>query len=187
MSIRHTQKKRFVFRNLRPVTLPVIAVLLVVLVVPTQAFGLDSALVRSLLIPGLGQAHQGHYTKASILAGSAVLSGFGLFVAQIHYNEAVTKYRDQKRIYNSYAEALAGGSVITRQEINATYAAMEAEYNSADDRLVWRNAFLVAFVATWTVNIVDVLISKPYEVDSGEQLSVDVNANGFLVTKTFRF
>ncbi len=187
MSIRRTQKRQLISSNIRPISAWALAALLLVLIVPTQAFGLDSALVRSLLIPGLGQAHQGHYTKASILAGSAVLSGFGLFLSQVYYNEAVTKYRDQQRIYASYGVALEDGNVVSIQDMNLTYTEMEAQYNSAEDRLVWRNAFLAAFIATYAVNVIDVLISKPHKIDSAEQLSVDVDADGFRVTKTFRF
>lgn len=187
MSIRRTQKTRLVFNDIRPMRVPVIALLLIVLIIPTQAFALDSALIRSLLIPGLGQAHQGHYTKASILAGSAILSGFGLLVSQVYYKEAVNKYKDQSGMYASYEEALQQGTVVSLEDMNLTYSNMEAEYDSAEDRLVWRNAFLVAFLATYTVNVIDVLISKPYKIDDEERLSVNVNANGFLVTKTFRF
>jgi len=33
---------------------------------------------RSILLPGSGQAHQGHYTKATIFAGAAIITGTGL-------------------------------------------------------------------------------------------------------------
>ncbi|UCG51259.1 MAG: hypothetical protein JSW58_13845 [Candidatus Latescibacterota bacterium] len=161
---------------------------LLVLILPAQGFaGEKGALVRSLLIPGLGQAHQGHYTRAAIFAGSAVVSGFGLVVSHIHYNQAVDKYRDRKRTYFSYEDQLESGQIVSFEEINGTYQAMETAWDEAEDRLMWRNVFLGALVATYAVNIVDVLISKPHKLDSGNRLAIDVNRDRFLVVKTIRF
>jgi hypothetical protein len=164
------------------------AALAVLLLFPTHAFAVDSAFVGSLLVPGLGQAHQGHYTRSAVFAGAAVLSGFGLLVAQVHYNEAVDKLDAQKRIYASYEETLSEGGVVSIVDLEGTYSEMEASFNAAEDRLVWRNAFLVGFVATYAVNLIDVLVSKPYDVERDPRLSVDVSPTGGVrITKAFRF
>ena len=167
-----------------------VVVLLVALItgIHGQAFaGEKGALVRSLLIPGLGQAHQGHFGRASVYAGCAIISGFGLLLAQVHYNVSVDKYNSQEQIYTGYQEDLENGQVISIDEINQTYADMTAAWNEAEDRLVWRNAFLFTFLATYTVNLVDVLISKPYKLDPDQRLAIDVNRERFLVIKTIKF
>jgi hypothetical protein len=160
---------------------------LVALAVPIGASAMESALVRSLLIPGLGQAHKGHYARAAIYAGSAVLSGFGLLVAQVYYNEAVDKYDAQRGIYASYGETLANGGVVSIIDMQTTYETMQSEYDSAEDRLFWRNAFLTAFVATYAINVIDVLISKSWEAEPAPAVSLEVRPGGFRVTKAFRF
>jgi hypothetical protein len=167
-----------------------IIILLVALItgIHGQVFaGETDALVRSLLIPGLGQAHQGHYGRASVYASVAVVSGFGLLLSQVHYNTSVDKYNFQKRTYLGYEDALKNGQVINVEDIDQTYAEMDAAWNEAEDRLVWRNAFLVTFVATYAVNLVDVLISKPYKIDPDERLAIDVTRERFLVVKTINF
>jgi hypothetical protein len=157
------------------------------LLIPVQASGIESAVVRSLLIPGLGQAHKGHYTRASILAGATVLSGFGILVSQVAYNETVDKYDNARGLYASYEETLASGGVVSIVDLENTYANMQSEHDTADKRLMWRNVFLTAFIATYAINIVDVLISKPYEADAGQTLRLEVGPGNLRVTKTFRF
>jgi hypothetical protein len=148
---------------------------------------LDSALVRSMLIPGTGQAQQGHYSRAAIYAGAAVVSGFGILLSQIYYNEAVDKYNAQKRIYAGYQETLDDGGIVSIDDLNDTYRQMQAEHESADGRLVWRNGFIVAFFATYAINLVDVLISKPYDADSEDRVSVEATPDGVRIVKSFRF
>jgi hypothetical protein len=154
---------------------------------PAQAMAVDSAFIRSLLVPGTGQAHQGHYTRAAAYAGVAVLSGFGLVISQVYYNEAVDKYDAQKRIYASYDETLSEGGVVSIKDIEGTYALMQAEHDSAEKRFAWRNGFLVAFAATYAINLVDVLISKPYDADRQVPVSVEAGPGGVRITRTFRF
>lgn len=160
---------------------------LVALAVPARASAFDSALIRSLFIPGLGQAHRGQYTRASIFAGAAVLSGFGLIVSQVYYNEAVDKYRAQEHLYASYAQTLEQGGVVSIEDIESTYAAMQSEHDAADSRLAWRNAFVAALVTTYAINIVDILISSPDATDGGQALMLEVGPESFRVTKAFRF
>ena len=163
------------------------AVALLIAVLPTQALAVDGALVRSLLVPGLGQAHQGHYTRAAVYSGAAVFSGFGILLTQVHYNEAVDKYNAQRREYAGYQDDLNDGIIVNIGDMNATYDQMNAEYNSAEDRLKWRNAMVTVFVATYVVNLIDVLISKPYKIDEDEQLGLMITPDKFMVTKTIRF
>jgi hypothetical protein len=164
-----------------------VGMMAIVLLLPSHALAVDSSLLRSLVVPGVGQAHQGHYTRAAIYAGTAVLSGFGLLVSQIHYNESVDRFNEQKRIYAGYEDTLRRGGVVSIEDINSTYTLIQAEHKSAEDRFAWRNGFLVAFVATYAINIVDVLISKPDDGDRGERLSVEVNPGSLRITRTFRF
>jgi hypothetical protein len=159
------------------------------MIVPNQAAAETDtgALVRSLLLPGLGQAHQGHYTRAAVYSGVAVFSGFGILLTQVHYNESVDKYEALRDVYTGYQDQLNSGQIISIDDINSTYSQMNAEYNSAEDRLKWRNTMITVFVATYVVNLVDILISKPYEIEENEQLGLMVAPDKIMVTKTIRF
>jgi hypothetical protein len=154
---------------------------------PGQAMAIDSAFIRSLLIPGSGQAEQGHYTRAAVYGGAAILSGFGLIVSEVFYLESVDKFNAQRDAYLSYEDTLEDGGVVSIDDMEDTYAQMLAENDTADKRLAWRNGFMIALVTTYAVNLVDVLISKPYQPDNQERLSVEATPGGVRITKSFRF
>jgi len=78
-------------------------------------------------------------------------------------------------------------SEVSIDDLEDTYALMVAEHDTADKRLAWRNGFMIALVTTYAVNLVDVLISKPYQPDNQERLSVEAAPGGVRITKTFRF
>ena len=168
-------------------------VLAAVLVIVTSGPVLadSESIVRSLLVPGTGQAHQGHYTKAAIFAGAAVVSGVGLLLSQVHYNQAVMRYNDLREIYLGYPAELQSGTVISYSEIQQTYADMTAAYDRTESRQTWRNVFLGAFLVTYALNIVDVILNKP---ETGEREEVPESSVGFymrgddvMVYKTFNF
>jgi hypothetical protein len=154
---------------------------------PAQAMAVDSAFLRSLVIPGSGQAQNGHYTRAAIYGGAAILSGFGLIVAEVFYLESVDKFEAQRDAYLFYEETLEDGGVVSIDDLEDTYAQMVAEHDTADKRLAWRNGFMIALATTYAVNLVDVLLSKPYEPDSQERISIEPAPGGVRITKMFRF
>ncbi|HEU4366252.1 MAG TPA: hypothetical protein VFT13_12400, partial [Candidatus Krumholzibacteria bacterium] len=78
------------------------------------------SVVRSLALPGLGQAHDGHYTRATIFATAAIVSWVGLFATQVEYARSVEKYENEKRTYLYYNDQLAAGQVIKQSDIDAT-------------------------------------------------------------------
>jgi len=127
----------------------VTVVLVVVLAGPVLAEGESTA--RSILVPGSGQAQEGHYGKAAIFAGAAVVTGVGWFLSQVHFNQAVTRYNDLREIYVGYPDELQSGSVIPGSAIQQTYAEMTTAWDTSEDRQVWRNVFMVSFLAVYTV------------------------------------
>lgn len=171
----------------RVVSVVVASALVVSLSAP--AFAFDTAIARSALLPGTGQAQNGHYTRAALFAGAAIMTGAGLLATQIHYNRAVDTFENEKRIYNDYPRLLDSGKVFSAAEIDATYQAMETAYNNAEDRLVWRNVFLGALIATYTLNLVDVIMSKPDtgELENTAGLSVEMDGSHVRVVKSFSF
>jgi hypothetical protein len=132
---------------------------------PVLADGESTA--RSILLPGSGQAQDGHYGKAAIFAGAAIVTGVGWLLSQIHYNQAVTRYNDLRDLYLAYPGDLRSGTVVPGSVIEQTYSDMQEAWDTSDDRQVWRNVFMVSFLAVYAVNIVDILMSEP---DTGERV-----------------
>lgn len=158
-----------------------------ILSVSSPALAADSVLLSALL-PGLGQAQDGHYGKATIFASAAIASWVGVFASQINYSRSVDKYEDEKRTYLAYQDQLDGGHVVRIDDIDATYQAMNDAYSAADDEEKWRNVFVGALVLTYGLNLVDILISRP---DTGEveapATSMQIQSDGFRVVRTFQF
>jgi len=145
-------------------------------------------LIRSIILPGSGQAHEGHYAKAAILAGAAIGSWVGFFATSINYNRAVESYDSKKELYQSYPAQLDKGSV-QYSDITSTYDGMVDAWNLSEDRARNKNIFAVALVATYTLNLVDILISgsDTGEVPSVSSLEVRPTSDGVALVKSFNF
>lgn len=152
------------------------------------AFAGTRSVVRSVLLPGLGQAHDGHYTKATIFASAAIISWVGLFGTQVEYARSVEKYENEKRTYLYYSDQLDAGGVVKQSDIDGTYDAMDQAYEDADHDEKWRNFFIGALVVTYTVNIIDIILSEP---DTGEveqpAVSLEWSGDGMRVVRTINF
>ena len=158
---------------------------------PVLAEGESTA--RSILFPGSGQAQEGHYGKAAIFAGAAVVTGVGWFLAQVHYNQASMRYNDLRDIYIGYGEQLEQGIVVPYSSITNTYNDMQTAWDVSESRQTWRNVFMVSFLAVYTVNLIDILTS---DKDTGEQapagssagaLQFEMQGDDVRVFKTFSF
>jgi hypothetical protein len=156
---------------------------------PVLAGSGTGSIVRSALLPGLGQAHDGHYTRATIFASAAIVSWVGLFATQVEYARAVEKYEGYQQSYLYYDTQLARGDVVRQSDIQATYDDMSKAYSDADSDEKWRNFFVGALVVTYAVNIVDIIISEPDtgEVEKEPAVSLEWTGNQMRLVRTIRF
>jgi hypothetical protein len=161
-------------------------------VVASPALAQWDSTTRSILFPGSGQASEGHYGKAVIFAGAAVVTGVGWFLSQVHYDQSVRRYNDLRDLYVGYPDQLESGVVIPYSDIESTYGDMREAYEASEDRQVWRNAFMGSFLIVYALNLVDILMSKP---ETGERtpeeatgaIGFKLQDENFLVYKDFRF
>lgn len=170
-------------------TVCTLVVVTLVSAVSVPAFAFDTAVVRSMLLPGTGQAQNGHYTRAAIFATATIISAAGLLASQLQYNRAADNYNDAKRVYLHYPTTLEYQTV-KKSEIDATYATMQEAYDSADTRIAWRNSFLTALIATYALNVIDVIMSEPDtgEIDTAKTgLSVEMHGTDVRLVKSFSF
>lgn len=159
--------------------------LMVAVLAPGGAAAKDSAFIRSLLLPGTGQAHQGNYAKASLFAGVTIISATGAFASQIQYHQAVDQFNASKSTYDALADDLANGGVVSVTDIDDGYAAMTSAQDSADTRLKWRNFFLTTLAVTYTLNVIDVLMSRPHDPETA--LRIELHPERVFLSKSFRF
>ena len=173
-------------KTLRRTAASLVAVFLISLASPAAA---ADSLLLSLLLPGLGQAQDGHYAKASIFGTAALLSWTGLFATQINYATTVDRYENQKRIYNSYLDQLEGGGTVYIGDINNSYTAMNDAFSQAEDDEKWRNVWIGALVVTYGLNIADILLSgeDTVEVQQEPNTSLEWRSDGLRLVRTIRF
>ena len=123
-------------KTLRGTAAALVAVFVMALAAPASA---TDSLLLSLLLPGLGQAQDGHYAKASIFGSAALISWVGLFATQVNYSSSVTRYENEKRTYLAYQDQLDRGEVVFIGDIQATYD------NTFDDMHEATHAMIDAF------------------------------------------
>lgn len=170
---------------MRGIRITVIAILFICLAaVCTQAGTVDSSLLRSLLFPGSGQAHEGHYTRAALFAAGGIIGGVGVFISQVHYNRAVEDYERERAGYAALADKIDDGALVHYEEISSTYSAMQTAYDQADTRYAWRNFFLGTLITAYTLNLVDILM---HPGESGNSVSMDVDGDSVRFVKTINF
>ena len=178
-------------QSLRNLTVAVGAVvLLAAMASPGRADRGAGELIPALLLPGYGQASEGHYTKSAVFAGITVAGWIGLFATQINYNRAVEQYDLSKSIYTGFGNTLASGGVVLSSDITAGFTEMANAWDTAERRYTQRNIFAGALIAVYALNALDVLLSEP---DTGERISeepavtLDFQHDGVMVIKSFRF
>jgi len=166
-------------------------VLLGAMATPGWAGRSAGELVPALLLPGYGQASEGHYTKAAVMAGVTVAGWIGLFATQINYNRAVDRYDEAVAVQNGFSFALSSGTAVLASDIAMNYAEILESWDTADRRYTQRNVFVGALILTYTINALDILLSEP---DTGERTSeddpavmLDINPDRVMVIKSFRF
>lgn len=161
------------------------AVLILSIAVPASA----DSLILPILLPGLGQAQNGHYGKASVLGTAAFVSWIGLFATQINYSRTVDRYEAEKRNYLAYEDQLENGDPVYIGDIDATYASMSDAYEQAEDDEKWRNMFVGALVVTYGINLLDLLLADEDtgEVERAPDTSLEWRGDGMRLVRTFRF
>ena len=164
-----------------------VAILVLALLMPVQAIAKDTAFLRSALIPGTGQAHQGHLKKASLFSGAAILSATGLFVSQVHYNQAVDRMDDAIGVQASIQTRLDNNEIVSIEEIDGNFADLQSAHDESESRLTWRNTFLTALIATYALNLVDVLMSDPHDAETALRYNIETDDRRVLLTRSFRF
>jgi hypothetical protein len=147
----------------------------------------DDALLRSMLLPGSGQAQRGNYGRAALFASAAVVSGVGVFITQIHYNRASENYNDAKRNYIALTNQLDKGDLVSYEELTSTYQSMQDNFDTAENRYKWRNFFLVTLVGSYALNIADLLISGPDTGENETGLSFEFDGESVRFVKSVNF
>lgn len=173
-------------KTLRGTAAALVAVFVMALAAPASA---ADSLLLSLLLPGLGQAQDGHYAKASIFGSAALISWVGLFATQVNYSSTVTRYENEKRTYLAYQDQLDNGDVVYIGDMNATYTAMQDAFDQAEDDEKTRNIFIGALAVTYALNIVDILLNDEDtgEVEREPDVSFELRRDEFRLVRTIRF
>jgi len=142
-----------------------------------QPKGRGAAVLRSLFIPGLGQAYQEKSARTVIypliFAGAAAGS---YFIGVKGYDKAVDDYNMARE---QYKKAFNPG------DINSLREEMHQAYDNIGSKETTRNALFAATAAIWLWNVIDAMILPPgYKTDlslsaksQNQQTMVGVNVS----------
>ena len=116
----------------------------------------NTALLRSLLVPGLGQRYKGQKTKGTVLTATAILSAAGYLVfngqtALDDYNQARRNYLDVR-----------GDNADDYSEAFKTWQQEADDVNSAISKT---KTFLFLTLGVWAYNAVDSFMGFPLTVE----------------------
>jgi hypothetical protein len=127
------------------------------------------AVLRSLLMPGLGQHYREQYFKSFVFTVAA--AGAGIFA---YYNEtaresAMKSYFTAETLYNN---------ALSQAEMDAAFATMSAKYDEAEDKKRLRDSGLYLFAGIWALSILDAALgwSSP-ENDTGVRARVTADGS----------
>ncbi len=126
-------------------------------------------MLRSALLPGLGQLEQGRTGRSAAWAGGAMILAVGTFMAHNEYTSAATDFQSAE---TTYLEAIAHGNWDLDSAESSLIARRVAQERS-DERYTTRAIFEVALVAWWAGNLLDVWL---FERDDDDAESGDYGA-----------
>ena len=119
-------------------------------------------LLRSALLPGLGQLEQGRIGRGVAWAGGAVLLGVTAFIARGEYHSASVDFNNAE---GSYYRALADWDLEAAERFLADRNAAQP---LADDRYTTMILFEVGLASLWVGNLVDVWLFEKRDGKTGE-------------------
>ena len=114
-----------------------------------QPVSRESAVLRSVLVPGLGQIEQGRTGRGALWTGGAVVLAATAFFAHMEYHSAAM---DLENAQDSYRRALADGDGDAAQ---THFTDMQRLGPIADDRHGTRRNLEIALGVWWAGNLVD--------------------------------
>ncbi len=154
--------------------IPVLAVLLIFSALPVFAADAED-IMYSILFPGLGQFRTGRYSRATVFMGTELIALIGLGISDIQYDRSIEAYEKAKFLY---------GNADYIGDARSYYNDMVEQWDKAEDYQRYRNTFLGVAAGVWVINVIDIVWGK----EAAEPLlSLEVQNDGFLVSKTFSF
>lgn len=112
----------------------------------------SAAFLRSMVLPGWGQAYQDKTTRSWVYSVLFVGSGAGAIGFTLKYNQAVNDYND---IHDKYLAA------VEDNEINSLRNDLQDAYDTVESTENIRNIFYASTALIWVWNLIDVLVLPP--------------------------
>ncbi len=109
----------------------------------------SSALLKSALLPGLGQIEQGRTGRGALWTGAAATLGLATFYSHIQYHSAAEDFNNAKDLFQAAIIAQDGDEALVQ------FAKMESHGTLAEDRYDTRRMLEIGFVLVWAGNMVD--------------------------------
>ncbi len=109
----------------------------------------NSALLKSALLPGLGQIEQGRTGRGALWTGAAAALGIATFHAHIQYHSAAEDFGSASDLYRVAIEAEDGDEALLQ------FRKMESHGALAEDRYDTRRNMEIGLALVWVGCLVD--------------------------------
>ena len=154
----------------------VAVILLTILFFSSALYGAPvEEVVYSTLFPGWGQMKTGRYARGTLFMGTELIVLTGLVIANIQYDRDIEAFEYSSQLFK-----------------NATYIGdleyysnqMKEKWEDADKMDSYRKVLAGAAIGIWTISLIDMIWGSDAEE---VPISLEINKNEFLITKSFKF
>lgn len=108
-----------------------------------------SAMLKSTLLPGLGQIEQGRTGRGALWTGAAIGLGLATFHSHMQYHSAAEDFNNSQDLYRAAIAEENGDEALVQ------FARMETHGALAEDRYDTRRMLEIGLVLVWAGNLVD--------------------------------
>jgi len=144
---------------------------------PTVAAAAEAGdILRSAVVPGWGQYHNGRYARGTVMMGSALVTLTAIGGTTLQYNRHVDSYQDS---YRRFQAATYVGDAIEfhRQAVE--------NWNEADELYRYRSILIGVAAAVWAWSVLDMAFGP--QVRPAPPVAIEPAPGGFKVSTAISF
>ena len=154
----------------------VAVILLTILFLSSALYGAPvEGVVYSTIFPGWGQMETGRYARGTLFMGTELIALTGLVIANIQYDRDIEALKYSNQLFKN-ATYIGDLEYYSKQ--------MKDKWEDADKIDSYRKVLAGAAIGIWTISLVDMIWGSDAEE---VPISLEINKNEFLITKSFKF
>ena len=132
-------------------------------------------ILRSAVVPGWGQYHDGRYARGTVMMGSALVTLAAIGGTTLQYNRHVDSYQDSYRRFQ--AATYVGDAIEFHRQAAESW-------NEADELYRYRSILIGVAAAVWAWSVLDMAFGPPARP---APVAIEPAPGGFRVSTAISF